>query len=44
MEEQLGSSLGRLISVADAGHNVLLEEPTLLADVIARETTRPLSQ
>lgn len=33
---------GRVLSVRDAGHNVLLERPDLLAEVIAAERTRAL--
>lgn len=43
MNERLAPKIGRVLSVAGAGHNVLLETPALLAEVIGRERDMPLS-
>lgn len=36
MKERIAGDLGRVHSIPDAGHNVLLEKPELLAQLIAR--------
>jgi 2-succinyl-6-hydroxy-2,4-cyclohexadiene-1-carboxylate synthase len=43
MNERVAGEHGRVLAVAGAGHNVLLEEPELLAQVIAGERTTPLA-
>ena len=41
MNERLGRGLGRVLSIADAGHNVLLERPDGLASIIAAPRKAP---
>lgn len=42
MREQIGPERGRVLRVREAGHNVLLERPDLLAQVIAGDPTTSL--
>lgn len=37
MKERMKPGLGRVLRVADTGHNVVLEQPEILAKIIARE-------
>ena len=42
MKEQMRHGLGRVLRVADTGHNVVLEQPELLARIIDSDRAAPL--